>query len=103
MKTAKVALILALISFTLMGFASVNYDHASVIVKISLDNAQHDKGLSLVMYQQIDQSFLRVEHEGFYVAKVQHKNITFFIFGTYKDWKDFLNRKMVYPEKFPTL
>ena len=93
MKTAKFALIMALLSFALAGFSGVKFGHASVVVKIALENAQHDKGLSMAMYQQLDQSFLKVEHEGFYVVKVQHKNITFMIFGTYKEWKRFFRQK----------
>jgi len=103
MKTARFALMLALMSFALVGFSNVKYGHASVVVKITLDNAQRDKGLSWVMYQQIDQSFLKVEHEGFYVAKVQYKNITFMIFGTYKEWKKFFSAKRMITEKNPTL
>jgi len=103
MKTARFALMLALMSFALVGFSKVNCEPASVVVKISLENASHDRGLSMAMYRQLDQSFLKVEHEGFYVVKVQHKNITFMIFGTYKEWKKFFSAKERLPIKLPTL
>lgn len=103
MKTAKFALMMALLSFALVSFSNVNYSPASVVVKIALDNAQRDKGLSLAMYQQLDQSFLRVEHEGFYVARVNYKHVTFMIFGTYKDWKKFFSTKRMITENNPTL
>jgi hypothetical protein len=103
MKTARFALMLALMSFALVGFTNVNYGPASVVVKISLENASNDRGLAMAMYRQLDQAFLNVEHEGFYFVKVQHKNITFMIFGTYKDWKKFFFTKRMITEKNPTL
>jgi len=93
MKTARFALIFALLSFALMSF-STNERNAPVRseVKISISKVNFDRGLVFAIYQQVDRSFLEVEHQGDYSVRVKYNKTVYYVYGTLKDWQWFYSR-----------
>ena len=93
MKTLKVVLVAALVSFTMMSMAQSNECVNQRV--ISLEKAITIPHLNYAMHQQIDlKSFLGEEREGLYVAKVLVQGKFFFVSGTYTQWYNFLTSRL---------
>ena len=93
MKTARFALILALISFTLASVATDNKDRVvRSEVKISINNVNSDRGLVFAIYEQVDRSFLDVEHQGYYAVKVKYNRTVYYVYGSFREWERFYSR-----------
>ncbi len=84
MKTTKIALVIAFLSFATINFASV--DPGPVCVKIHLKKAMQNRQLVRAMYEQLDMSFLQVDQNGLYVARVSFNHRFYFIHGKYEEW-----------------
>jgi len=99
MKTLKIALIAAVVSFALMSYAGVDTENPAQkvekerIIKITLKQALTDPGLVCAMYQQLTPAFLQVEQPGLYVASVRYKFKLIEIYGTREAWVLFFRNK----------
>lgn len=93
MKTARLALMLALLSFALVSF-STNERKAPVRseVKVSISKVNFDRGLVFAIYQQVDRSFLEVERPGNYIARVKYNKTVYVIYGSLREWEHFYSR-----------
>ncbi len=91
MKTMKLALVLAFVSFAAMTFADNGPERKTVTVKMALEKAKCIKSLKTEMLQQIDRSLISVEKSGLYFARVRYRNNYYIIFGKYKEWKAFFD------------
>jgi hypothetical protein len=87
MKTTKIVLLIAILSFATLSYATV--DPGPVCVKIHLKKAMQNHRLVRAMYEQLDMSFLQVDQNGFYVARVAFNHSFYFIYGTYEEWISF--------------
>ena len=88
MKTTKLVLITAFVSFALMGFANAGPTTSKNV--ISLKAAMQNTELVRAMYCQINVAdFLRSESSGLYTAQVVLGKASYLISGTYAEWKRF--------------
>ena len=93
MKTTKLILIAALMSFAAMSFAtnepaqnSSEYAEKSAIVKIKFIDAVQIRGLVMAMYDQLSPRMLQNEQNQPYVGKVVLNNTVYLISGSYRQW-----------------
>jgi hypothetical protein len=84
MKTIKLALVIAILGFASMVYADV--EPGSVCFRIPLKKAIQNQKLVRAMYEQLDMSFINVDQNGLYVARVLFNRNIYFIFGTYEEW-----------------
>jgi hypothetical protein len=89
MKTTKCALVIAILAFVTLSYASV--DPGPMSVKISLKAALENRHLVRAMYEQLDNSFLQNEHARLYTARVVFNHSIFYISGTYDEWMVFFS------------
>ena len=102
MKTARFALILALLSITLIGFSQdFRSERKGARFYLSVDQAVTDRGLMYAMYRLIDKSFLDVEQPGLYVVKVNYNRATYVISGTRERWISFFTNDRRRTERRP--
>ncbi len=102
MKTARVVLIMALLSVALIGFSQdLRSDHRGSRIYMTVDQAVQDRGLMFAMYRMIDKSFLDEEHPGLYVARVSYFRNTYVISGTRDRWIDFFTIDRRRTERMP--
>ena len=88
MKTAKLAMITALVAFALMSFANANLGFSKNV--ISLKEASYKTELVRAIYSQVNPlEFLQSESSGLYTAQVVVKKVVYLITGTYKEWRFF--------------
>jgi len=91
MKTAKLFLTVAFISFAMMTFATDKPQPKPVEIKISLEQALNNKTLCSEMIKQLNADFIQIEHPGYYYATVRCGYRTFLIYGKYQEWLSFFN------------
>jgi len=91
MKTIRCFLMLALVSFAMMSFATNDVDRTNPKTKISIEKAAHNPGLTRAIYQQVDISILDGNRTTLISAPVKYKNTIYIVFGTYTQWSDFFN------------
>jgi len=93
MKTARFALMLALLSFALVSF-STNERKAPITreVKISITKVNFDRGLVFAIYQQVDRSFLEIEHPGDYSVRLKYNKTIYLVYGSLREWEHFYSR-----------
>jgi hypothetical protein len=91
MRTSKLVLVLAFVSFAAMTFADNDRMGKAPTVKISLEKAMRIKSLKTEMLQQLIPDFLSVERPGLYYASVRYRNTTYVIYGKYEEWKLFFD------------
>ncbi len=90
MKAVRFAMLIVMISFTVLSFASDEKHRGRQFgIKIPIEYAVKDRGLVFEMYRQIDQSFLNYENPGIYRVKIKYRKNTVEIYGTYKQWMNF--------------
>ena len=90
MKTTKLAMITALVSFALLSFATTELSLSKNV--ISLKEAMQNTELVRAMYGQINAAdLLRSESSGLYTAQVVVKKTVYLINGTYAEWKRFFH------------
>lgn len=93
MKTARFALVMALLSFALVSFSTNDKTNPlRAEVKVSISKVYFDRGLVFAIYQQVDRSFLEFEHQGNYAVRVKYNNTVYYVYGSLKDWKSFYSR-----------
>ena len=96
MKTLKIALIAALVSFVAMSYAKVEPDNNNKKIQvIALEQAVKNPGLVVAMKVQLNTEFLKIEHPGFYYAKVKYQNTTYVIYGKRQAWLKFFNLAII--------
>lgn len=94
MKTTKVFLVIAILSFATMGFSQEKSSKSPLSVKMTISQAQQNFNLVVAMYQQLDPGSLQNEPNGFYVAQVIFKSTPYLIYGTLNEWKTFFSRSI---------
>ena len=95
MKTLKLTLVAAIISFAMISYAGTKPSPqvAKKVVKISLRLALTEPGLVFAMRTQLKVSFLKVEPQGLYVGTVKYNQVVYKIYGTRTAWiRFFLNQ-----------
>lgn len=89
MKATRFFLMLALVSFALMSFATNDVDRPRTTVKISIEKAAHNPALAKAIYQQVDQDILGNDSPSFISVAVKHNRTVYLVFGTYEQWLSF--------------
>ena len=89
MKTLKLAMIAAILSFAMISYAGVKPEHAKKVVKITLTQALKEPGLVNAMHAQLKVRFIQVEPNGLYVATVRYNLVIYKIYGTRTAWVRF--------------
>jgi len=91
MKTLKLALVAAIISFAMISYGGIKPapTQAKKVVKISLRLALTEPGLVIAMRAQLKISFLKVEPQGLYVGTVKYNQVVYKIYGTRTAWVRF--------------
>jgi len=89
MKTTKFALIIAMLVYVSMSFAT-----GTVILspseRIALREAIADPGLCQAIYRQVDAyALLAIEKKGLYTVKVEYRRVIFIIYAKYWEWEHF--------------
>jgi|GEM_PF-1698726 len=88
MKTTKLVMITALISFALMSFANAELGMSKNV--ISLKAAMSNPSLVSAIYSQVDPlTILNIEKAGTFTVQVVLKKSVYLISGTYKEWSLF--------------
>jgi endo-1,4-beta-D-glucanase Y len=87
MKTMKLALVLAFVSFVAITFADNGTKRQAVTTKMSIEKAMCIKSLKIEILQQVNRSLISEEKPGLYLARVRYRNNSYIIFGKYKEWK----------------
>ena len=88
MKTTKLVMITALVSFALMSFANAELGMSKNV--ISLKAAVHNPQLVNAIYNQVNPTdILNIERFGTYTVSVVLKKTVYLINGTFKEWKMF--------------
>jgi uncharacterized membrane protein YcgQ (UPF0703/DUF1980 family) len=88
MKTTKLVLIAALVSFALMSFANTQFGESSNV--ITLKYALTKSPIVNALYTQIHPAeFLKNEQSGIYTAHVRVKEVIYYVTASYKEWIDF--------------
>ena len=100
MKTLKLNMVLAMITFTIAGLTSAAKTSAYLKERLYLtfDNAMKCNDLVLALYQ-LYQPCLPRRHQNSYLAAVILEDIQYVIMGSYEQWKDFYTTKWEYLEK----
>ncbi len=98
MKTTKLFLIVALLSFGAMVF-SQNVVNPR-ICKISLEEAMQNKTICKAMYKQLRMDdVLNTDHPGYYTALVKANKQLYLVYGKYYEWLKFFHiHKIVTPK-----
>jgi hypothetical protein len=94
MKTTKCALVISILAFVTLSYAS---DHGPWTIKITLKSALENPYLVRAMHEQLDRSFLQPDQPGPYVAKVNFRRVIYVISGTYKEWSAFFQMELNEP------
>jgi hypothetical protein len=88
MKTTKLMMITALLSFALMSFANAELGMSKNV--ISLKAAMSNPQLTKAIHSQVSPlDILNSERAGYYTAQIVLKKTVYLITGTYKDWSYF--------------
>ena len=102
MKTMKLVLVAAFVSFTMMSFATATVGKARPDSKIAIENALMDRVISDAMNYQISEDLIAVERQGFYYAKVRVGNTIVTVYGDFEAWQQyFIQRKWVNNNNMP--
>ena len=90
MKTLKLALVAAILSFAVVSYAGIKPSPtAKKVVKISLRLAQTNPALVKSMCAQLTFSKLKAIPKGPYVGLVHHREVIYKIYGTRTQWSRF--------------
>lgn len=89
MKATRFFLMIALVSFALMSFATNDSDRPMLKVKISIEKASHNPGLAQAIYQQVDQSIMGNDTPAFISAEVKYNRTIYVVYGTHSQWLTF--------------
>ena len=94
MKTLKLTMIAAILSFAMISYAGVDPkpQQAKKVVKITLTQALKEPGLVNAMHAQLKMQFLQVEPNSLYIGTVFYTNVVYKIYGSRTQWiRFFLN------------
>jgi hypothetical protein len=88
MKTLRLALVAAILSFALISYAGIKpgQNQSKKVVKISLKLALTEPGLVRAMHAQLKISFLKIDQQGQYVGTVFYHQVVYKIYGTRTEW-----------------
>ena len=88
MKTLKLTMIAAILSFAMISYAGVEPTPpvAKKVVKITLTQALREPGLVNAMHNQLTVQFLQVEPQGLYVGTVRFNRVVYKIYGSRTAW-----------------
>ena len=90
MKTLKLAMVAAILSFAVISYAGIKpTPTAKKTVKISLRLAQTNPALVKAMCAQLTFSKLKAVPKGPYVGVVHHREVVYAIYGTRTQWVRF--------------
>jgi hypothetical protein len=89
MKAIKLVLVIAILGIAGLSYADV--DPGPRTFKVTLQKAMESRGLVRAIYQQVDQSFLQVDQNGYYVARVVYNHSIYVIYGKYEEWVRFFS------------
>ena len=91
MKTLKLTMIMAILSFAMISYAGVDTAPvAKKVVKTSLTRALETPGLVNAMHMQLQFNILTVEPNGIiYVGIVEYHKVVYKIYGERIDWINF--------------
>ena len=97
MKTLRVVLVAALVSFTMLGFAQTNdVDRPNFDSKyISIVNVKSMSAIDYAIRTQVDPLRFLVNNDGvgFYTISVKVKSHVYKVRGTFDQWKSYFSRK----------
>ena len=95
MKTTKLILIAAFLSFAAMGYSQTESDRSPFTARISLENAIQNPALVAAMHQQLSPDILKNEQAGrTFTARVILKRTIYVIYGTRDAWKKFFEKRL---------
>jgi hypothetical protein len=99
MKTLKLNLVLAMITFTVSGLVTAvkKCEYLRERLYLTFDNAIKCNELVLALYQQ-DHPALPRNHKSAYLASVIIDDVQYVIMGSYEQWKAFYSKKWEYLE-----
>jgi len=87
MKTMRLVLVLAFMSFTAMTFSQVVSELSTDQTKLSLKEAISMQSMKTEILQQVNVTELLAEEKpGLYFTRVKYRNRTYLVFGTYREW-----------------
>lgn len=90
MKTLKLAMVAAILSFAVISYAGIKpTPTAKKVVKISLRLAQTNPALVNAMCAQLTFSQLKATPKGLYIGLVHHREVIYKIYGTRTQWSRF--------------
>jgi len=90
MKTIKLVLVLAFVSFAVTAFASEQpSSNPPLTVKISLEKALNDQAMAWEMMKHLNTDFLAVEKKGYYSTELMYRHNMYVIYGKYQEWMSF--------------
>lgn len=95
MKTMKLVLVAAFVSFAMMSYSAATVDKATPDKSIAIEKALMDRVILNAM-NYINEDLIGVERNGLYYAKVRVRNAIIIIYGDYEAWQQyFIQRKWV--------
>jgi len=97
MKTLKLVMIAAIVSFAMVSYATADkkHDHPvnKQIINLSFDMAIQNPGLVAAMHLQLNDNFLSVNQQT-YTVDVLYMGYIVRITGTYAQWSSFFSNKI---------
>ncbi len=96
MKAMRIVLIAVLVSFVAMSYAKEKPNNNSKKINvIALEQAVRIPGLVMAMKAQLDTEFLKIEHPGWYSARVKYQHSTYVIYGKRQAWLRFFKLAII--------
>jgi hypothetical protein len=97
MKTLKLRMVIAMITFTMAGLTSASKirTHLKDRLYLTFENAVRCHDLIIALYQQIQPDFAQ-KRQNNYLAAVVIEETQYVIIGSYEQWKTFYSMKWDY-------
>lgn len=93
MKTLKLVLIAAVLSFGMASMPAHSHNKALKVINLSLAQAVQEPGLVNAMYDQLTMEFLKLEKPGYYTAIVKYNRNIYRIYAPRASWERFFRTK----------
>ena len=94
MKTTKLILVAAFLSFAAMGYSQAESDRSPFTARISLENAIQNPDLAAAMHQQLNPDMLKNDRAGRIItARVIVKRTIYVVYGTRGAWAKFFEKR----------
>lgn len=97
MKTLKVVLIAAILSFGMTSLPAHSHNKALKIINLSLAQAVQEPGLVAAMYDQLSMGSLKFDQNGNLTAIVKYNKNIYRIYGPRTAWQRFFNNRPPVP------